>query len=84
MCSPMLVEVADRAGHVREGGVEALPRLATELHVREVIRHQGDYIAKCSCGWVSTACLSEQSAMAETCEIEAVFAVSQWRGFRLR
>lgn len=54
-----------------------------QLHSRTVVRWAGSWFGLCTCGFVTTGCLSEDAARTEPCEVESILAVSAERKARL-
>lgn len=54
-----------------------------ELHVRSVVKYGPDWYAWCSCGFVSTSCLTAEEAHRRPCEIEEILISSRERERRI-
>jgi hypothetical protein len=76
-----VTDVQEEAALVERGG--AMDARDRRGHSRDVIRLRGDWYFKCACGFVSTACLTEDAAWTEPCEIRELERVSTMRGYGL-
>jgi len=70
---------SDGLGQRDEQGIERLP----DLHVPRLAYFGGSWFRACTCGYVSTGCLTEREAIETPCEVEVVLAESWLRRQRL-
>lgn len=54
-----------------------------EWHVRAVIKIGPDWYGRCTCGFFTTSCLTEEEALRRPCEVEDALLMSRERERRV-
>lgn len=61
----------------------ALDDSPIELHIRGVLKAGPDFYARCSCGFFTTSCLTEEEAFSRPCDVEEALIASRERERRV-